>query len=214
MLIDSATEQALIDMGLASSLPPLQKFMGLLWEGNQRLNLVGRQQSVERISQMHLLDSLLPWPRFSSFASIADIGPGGGFPGVCWAIVCPGTKFLLIEKSPKKCQFLTYVIQELKLGKRVQVVNARVEDCSFAPELIVSRAVTQADKFLQITAPLDAGQNPQWWLLKARKESIDAELKALDPQVWQWQVAPLNHPIQDVERHLLQIEKRGAGAPQ
>lgn len=212
MLIDKPTQQALVSLGLEAFLTPLNTYLTLLWEANQKLNLVGRQQSTERLSQLHLLDCLLPWPEFGSYSSIADIGTGGGFPGICWAIVCPDTEFLLIEKSPKKCQFLTYVIQELKLGKRVQLVNSRVQDCSFAPQLIVSRAVTQTAPFLEITSALDKGQDLVWWLLKARRASIDAELTALDSRRWQWRIKPLLHPTQDVERHLLQIEKRRQGA--
>lgn len=212
MLIDKKTQQVLIEMGLESSLATLDLFLQLLIEANKTLNLVGRQQSVERLCQLHLLDCLLPWPRFTSFKKIADIGPGGGFPGICWAIVSRETDFLLIEKSPKKSQFLTYVVQELKLDKRVTVVNARVQDCSFAPELIVSRAVAQAGLFLEMTAALDQGQNPQWWLLKALKESIEQELQHLDPSVWSWDIEPLHHPLQDVSRHLMRIKKRGPNA--
>lgn len=212
MLIDSQTQTVLAQMGLKEFIPELNQFLNLLWEANKTLNLVGRQQSEERLSQLHLLDCLLPWPRFKDLKSIADIGSGGGFPGICWAIVSPGTEFLLIEKSPKKSKFLTYVIKQLKLDKRVRVINARAQDCSFSPQLIVSRAVAQAPLFLEMTQSLDNGQDLEWWLLKAKQESIEQELAELCALKWEWEIEPLVHPLQDVSRHLLRIKKRRLAA--
>jgi 16S rRNA (guanine527-N7)-methyltransferase len=208
MLIDVVTQRALEEMGLGPKIQTLDKYMAMLVDANKTLNLVGRQQSLERISQLHLLDSLLPWPLFKSVTPIVDVGTGGGFPGICWAIVCEDEEFLLIEKSPKKCQFLTYVIQQLKLERRVRVINARVEDCVFPAALIVSRAVTQAASFLEMTKNLSHDEDLAWWLLKARQESIQQELESLDDNLWSWEVLPLKHPVQDVSRHLVQIKKR------
>ena len=91
-------------------------YINLLMEWNQKLNLVGRQQSLERVYHLHLLDSLLAVPYLKDAFVICDVGSGAGFPALCWTLSLPSKKFFLIEKSPKKCQFLTYAVKKLDLG--------------------------------------------------------------------------------------------------
>ena len=83
----------------------LEKFIESLLDYNQRLNLIGAS-TIEDIWCRHILDSaqLLQFIPDQNIA-IADLGTGAGFPGIILSIL--GIKNItLIEKSPKKCQFL------------------------------------------------------------------------------------------------------------
>ena len=79
-------------------------------------------------------------------ARVADIGPGGGFPGLPMQVAAPELEVVLIESQRRRCDFLETVVGELALD-RVEVINARAEDAgrderlreSF--DLVVARAV-------------------------------------------------------------------------
>lgn len=44
-----------------------------------------------------------------------DVGSGGGFPGVIWALMEPDWRFLLVERRHKKGAFLERVVKLLRL---------------------------------------------------------------------------------------------------
>jgi 16S rRNA (guanine527-N7)-methyltransferase len=46
---------------------------------------------------------------------VVDVGTGGGFPGVVWALMRPGWEFLLVERRRKKATFLERVVRQLSL---------------------------------------------------------------------------------------------------
>lgn len=47
--------------------------------------------------------------------AIVDVGSGGGFPGVVWAILEPGWRVLMVERREKKASFLERVVALLAL---------------------------------------------------------------------------------------------------
>lgn len=69
------------------------------------------------IIELHFEDSLAltKFVDFSQINSIADVGSGGGFPGIPLAIKFPNLHVYLIEVSHKKIMFLERLIQELHL---------------------------------------------------------------------------------------------------
>jgi len=92
-------------------------------------------------------------------ARVADLGPGGGFPGLPMRIVDPALQLILIEAQQRRCEFLEAVVAELKLDG-VEVVNARAEDAgrdealrtSF--DLVVARAVAPLPVLVEYALPL------------------------------------------------------------
>ena len=54
---------------------------------------------------------------------MADLGSGGGLPGIPVALALPGVQHILIERSSKKAAFLRQVVLELNLP-HVEVVCA------------------------------------------------------------------------------------------
>ena len=94
----------------------------------EKANVIGTRD-LDRILLDHVLDSLscfLHHPLWEA-GRLADVGSGGGLPGIPMSIVRPDLRTTLIESTGKKADFLSYAAERLALGN-LEVVNARVED--------------------------------------------------------------------------------------
>jgi len=123
----------------------LQKYISLLLEWNQRINLISPNDE-DRIAERHIIESLAvlsAWP-FPQDASVLDLGSGGGFPGIPLKIVRPDLAVTLLESRQKKTLFLNTVVQELQLPS-CRVVNARAEELAKTSgekfSIVIARAV-------------------------------------------------------------------------
>ena len=134
----SADPEALWETLGREALDKLDAFEALLKRWNKRCNLVSRGD-LPRLRERHMLDSLalLPWCE----GPLADIGSGGGFPGLPLAIACPQRRVVLIERSLRKCLFLRQAVIELALAN-VEVVNA--DAGRYQPSQRFSTAVARA----------------------------------------------------------------------
>jgi 16S rRNA (guanine527-N7)-methyltransferase len=90
---------------------------------------------------------------------VADIGPGGGVPGIPMRIVEPVFELVMVEAQARRCAFLEAVVEELGLSG-VRVVNARAEDAGRDAELrasfdlVVARAVAPLAVLVEYALPL------------------------------------------------------------
>ncbi|MDA0365869.1 MAG: 16S rRNA (guanine(527)-N(7))-methyltransferase RsmG, partial [Chloroflexi bacterium] len=90
---------------------------------------------------------------------IADLGPGGGFPGVPIAIAEPAVRLTLIESNARRAAFLEHLIAELGLAD-TQVVAARAEDAGRDPalrasfDLVIARALAAMPVLVEYALPL------------------------------------------------------------
>src|SRR3954452_7556808 len=77
---------------------------------------------------VHAADSLsgLAVPEMRTADRIADLGAGGGFPGLALAVALPGATVTLVESAGKKCDFLRRAAPEAGREK-VRVIIARAE---------------------------------------------------------------------------------------
>ncbi len=57
----------------------------------------------------------------------ADLGSGGGVPGLVLALACPESDWILIEAQTRRADFLDSAVQQLGLGSRVSVLHERAE---------------------------------------------------------------------------------------
>jgi 16S rRNA (guanine(527)-N(7))-methyltransferase RsmG len=82
---------------------------------------------------------------------LADVGSGGGFPGLALKIIQPGLQVFLVESNIKKVTFLAEVIRELGLSD-AQVLARRYEELGeeVAPlDYVCSRALGEFPSFLE-----------------------------------------------------------------
>ena len=117
---------------------------------------------------LHVADSLvaLAAPGVRAARRIADLGSGGGFPGLALAVALPGAHVALVESVGRKCAFLARATAALELAN-VEVVNARAEawDAGLgAHDLVVARALAPLPVLVEYAAPLLApgGQLIAW----------------------------------------------------
>ncbi|HXX83719.1 MAG TPA: 16S rRNA (guanine(527)-N(7))-methyltransferase RsmG [Casimicrobiaceae bacterium] len=130
-----------LDMDSAAQ-AALLAYLGLLQKWNRTHNLTAIGDA-ERMITHHLLDSLAVVPHLPPKPGlrIADVGSGGGLPGIPLAICRPAWRVTLIEASRKKAAFLRQASIELPLSN-VEVVGARVEN--YRPEQPFDVAISRA----------------------------------------------------------------------
>ncbi len=132
----------------------LQVYADLLRKWNPRINLVGKS-TVPDLWRRHFQDSvqlhdLAPHP----VAHWADLGSGGGFPGLVIAILgMPSgspARVTLVESDQRKCAFLRTVIRETQAP--ATVVSGRIEEVPpLAADVLSARALADLDTLLAMT---------------------------------------------------------------
>jgi 16S rRNA (guanine527-N7)-methyltransferase len=107
---------------------------------------------------VHVADSLtgLCEPAVREARRMADLGSGGGFPGLVLAIARPDTHVTLVESVGKKAAFLVAAAAGLGLGNTT-VVAARAESWPSGVgtcDLVTARALAPLGVLLEYAAPL------------------------------------------------------------
>jgi len=129
----------------------IQRYIEILLAWNEKVNLTAIRDPLE-ILYRHFCESM-----YASVAvpvengRLADVGSGGGFPGLPMKIIRPNLQVFLVESSIKKVTFLAEVIRELGL-KDTQVLARRYEELGeeVAPlDYVCSRALGEFPAFLE-----------------------------------------------------------------
>jgi 16S rRNA (guanine527-N7)-methyltransferase len=191
------------DLSAATS-DKLLAYAGLLAKWNKVYNLTALRDESQIVSH-HLLDSLSVLPHLAGVKRLADIGSGGGLPGIPLAIARPDLQVELVETSHKKAAFLRQATIELGLGN-VAVHCARAEtlqpESSF--DAVISRAFSDLAEFVRLAGRLlrEGG------VMLAMKGLHPHEEIAQLPAGWRVrQTHRLDVPGLDAQRHLIIIEK-------
>jgi 16S rRNA (guanine527-N7)-methyltransferase len=186
----------------------------------QRWNKTHNLSSIHDLNQsvtLHLLDSLAILPYLDQFAeerlgsdevfTLADLGSGGGLPGIPLAICRPAWKLHLMEAVQKKAVFLQHIVTKLNLDN-VKVHGARIEEA--APGLAssisccISRAFSDFGKFIALSEPM-LKKGGLLWAMKAR--ALDEDLKTI-PNTWKIENDHLlSVPGLDAERRLYELAR-------
>jgi|SRR5215212_3834475 len=125
-----------------------------------RANVIGTRDE-DRIILAHVLDSLscyLHEPLFHA-GRLADVGSGGGLPGIPIKIMKPELAATLVESTGKKARFLQYAVDSLSLDG-AEVANVRAEDLGRtqahrgAYDVVTSRAVARLSVVAEYCVPL------------------------------------------------------------
>jgi len=133
----------------------LAEFVALLLRWNRVHNLTGVRGAAELVDR-HLVESLALRPHLRG-ARVADVGSGGGLPGLPLAITQPGCHFTLIESRAKRVHFLRHAIADLGL-RNAEVAHGRAEHLRVAQpfDTVLARAVAPPAELLSICRPLMA----------------------------------------------------------
>jgi 16S rRNA (guanine(527)-N(7))-methyltransferase RsmG len=99
-----------------TQLDQFKLYFELLQEWNDKINLT-TVIDLRPVMDYHFSDSLalLGCEDLSQHTMLADVGTGGGFPGIPLKIARPDLKVILIEVTHKKIEFLKTVIEKLGL---------------------------------------------------------------------------------------------------
>ena len=196
----------------------LNSYIDAVMEFNQGYNLM-KAETRDELAVNHVLDSLAPYSHIASIIeeigskkgfplSIADIGSGGGCPGIPLAVLFSDQNFTLVERMEKRCVFLEDTVRRLNLKNTkilcTQAVNVPPE--SF--DIEVFRAFHPFDKQ---TAKLLLGMLKKGGVAmayKARSEKIQAEMESVRFLIPSYTKIPLSVPfLEDHERNLVLVRK-------
>ncbi len=123
----------------------------------------------------HYLDSIYYFQKhLTPSGELADIGSGGGFPGIVLGIFYPDLKITLIESIAKKCNFLQNSIDILELSN-VKVINDRAENVKGKKyDIITARGVAPVADMLKNTSQMVKNKT-KWILYKGEKTPVELE---------------------------------------
>lgn len=112
----------------------------------------------QRALDDHLADSLVALEReeMPAARSVLDLGAGAGLPGLPLAIALPGTEFVLLESSSRKCRFMEGAVQICALDN-AEVVHGRAESLVSLRgrfDIVTARAVAPLPVAAEYAAPL------------------------------------------------------------
>ena len=132
----------------------LKKYEHILKKGNLSLNLIGKS-TINEIWKRHFLDSSQVIDFIDkNDINLADIGSGAGFPGIIISILAKDRKIpikiRLIEKSPKKADFLNEVINKLGLDVEVSNINIFDNQSKLNENIIIARAFKPLEIILEL----------------------------------------------------------------
>ncbi len=108
--------------------------------------------------ELHIADSLagLELRQIRAATTIADLGSGGGFPGLVLAIALPDAQLTLVESAARKADFLRETAEAMMLDN-VAVVAERAELWALEAreqDVVTSRALASTSILLEYAAPL------------------------------------------------------------
>ena len=157
---------------LGDALPKLERFHAKIAEEGEPRGLIG-PRDVDIIWERHILNSaaIVPYVRNATngirFKTVADVGSGGGFPGLVAAACLPDHDFTLIEPMEQ--------LQNVEIIRgRSDAVIQQVRKREIHPFAVVTcRAVAPMTKLSGWTLPL---LKPSGQLIALKGRSAQAEI--------------------------------------
>ena len=201
-----------------AQLSKLRLYARMVLDYNRGYNLM-KAAGEDEMYVNHILDSLAALPHVDALARrvqaapsgrplLADIGSGGGCPGVPLAVLMDGCQFRLVERMERRVSFLSSVVRELDLP-HVSVMAFQAE--KVPPEsfdIALFRAFHPFDRKTTRTLMSLIRRGGFLVAYKARSEKISAEMEGIRDMVPSFQKLPLSVPfLEDHERNLVVIQK-------
>lgn len=148
----------------------LERFVDLLKEWNQKINLISRKDE-DNIWERHILHCLSPlfMVAIRPGSRVLDLGTGGGLPGIPWKILNSTLHITMVDATKKKILAVEHMVDELDLPD-MRTVWGRVEELGSEPayreqfDLVVARGVGPLPDLVRLAGPFltriaHAGEN-------------------------------------------------------
>jgi 16S rRNA (guanine527-N7)-methyltransferase len=178
----------------------------------------------EELAIKHVLDSFSFLPLLNKLSNdfaqplrCADVGSGGGFPGIPLAIALEGSQWSLIERSGKRAGFLENAVASCNLYQRVSVINKDIKEVHDTFDIITFRAfasihsiIKEMEKSLSLGGYICAYKGkfePLYEELQLLGE-VEGDQKEGIVGEYTYQIHPLHVPLLDAQRHMLLLQKR------
>lgn len=138
----------------------LVRYMQRILEINENINLTAVREECEFLEK-HIVDSLAcnDYEEFQRAKLVADMGTGGGFPGIPLAVTNPDKKFILADSLNKRLKVIDQIAEELGISN-IELIHMRAEDMGHnikyreKVDVCVSRAVASLDILSEWCLPL------------------------------------------------------------
>lgn len=200
----AALQRGLSELTLAlpsGATEKLLAYLDLLAKWNRTYNLTAIRNPMQAVGY-HLLDSLAVVREISDCGgSLADVGSGGGLPGIPIAIADPARRVTLNDASGKKGAFLRQAIIELGLRNAdVHIGRAEMWHPGERFAVVISRGFASLLDFLDTCRHLVA---PGGVLAAMKGAYPEAELAQVPADCNCRDVRRLCVPLLDAERHLV-----------
>ncbi len=205
------TPRAALDRGLGELALPLPAgaqakllaHLELLAKWNKTYNLTAIRDPLKMVSH-HLLDSLAALrelPLGTDAGALADVGSGGGLPGIPLAIARPQWRVTLNDANHKKGAFLRQAVIELGLANaEVHVGRAEAWRPLERFAVVIARGFAELADFIAACRHLVA---PAGVLAAMKGAYPGAELARVPAGCDCGNVRRLSVPLLDAERHLV-----------
>lgn len=165
-------------------------------------------RDVSAMVPLHILDSLSVHDKLYG-RDIMDVGTGAGFPGLPLAIVQRNRRFLLLDSSAKKLQFVEHAAGMLGLDN-VRVAHARVED--YASERGFDTVICRAFASLAVVVRDCAHHVRDGGRIVAMKGRDPGDEIAEIAAGWTTVAEPVTVPTLNQQRHLIILRREENGS--
>jgi len=192
----------------------LDRYMDLLREWQAKTNLVA-PSTLPNVWTRHIADSLQLLALAPSAKTWADLGSGGGFPGVvlaCALAETPGALVHLVERNAKKAAFLREALRVTASPGTVHLADIGdiVDRITGPVDCVTARAVAPLHQLIGFAEPL-VRQGAKAFFLKG--QDVEAELTKATKY---WKITPRLHSSRTGGQgwivELDQIERRSPSA--
>jgi 16S rRNA (guanine527-N7)-methyltransferase len=192
----------------AAQLDLLHAYQRLLTDKGIPMGVVSRGDR-DRLWDRHVADSLRAVACIPTQATLADLGSGGGLPGIPIAIARPDTMVTLVEARQRRVAFLELAIETLELPN-VHVIASRVEEAALRVDGCTARALAPAEEAWTLASPLllEGGFLIYWagrsWGRRQMESlagvGLEAEVCSRPSTVWQGSVVKMARTVLDPEQ--------------
>jgi 16S rRNA (guanine527-N7)-methyltransferase len=170
----------------------LDRYVELLLEWQAKTNLVAAS-TLATLWTRHISDSLQLLSIAPTAKRWADLGSGGGFPGVVLACVLaetPGAMVHLVERNAKKAAFLREALRVTNSHGAVHLadIGDSVDRVTGSVDCVTARAVAPLHQLIGFAEPL-VKQGAKALFLKG--QDVEAELTEATKY---WNIKPQLHP--------------------